>query len=275
MKYLIKIVLMILFFGVGLFAKDVASVVGLRGDAFLQRDMQKIEVSLGLKLQEKDTVFTGNDAKVQIIFEDETIITLGKNSKFSIDEYLFEDKQKPVAKFAMLKGAMRTITGRIGKIAPEKFSVTTKTATIGIRGTNFTVVYGENDSENVYCTYGSISVVVQGVEYVVQQGFYIHIENTKAEVKEFSAKELKDMKSKSFGSSKLNSMNGRDLDIDGLLDIRPDADVDIVIKDISDQVQDGVQNKVPEEEIHHEDHQQPAQGSGGSQSPGGSQITPY
>jgi len=239
MKYLVKIVLTVLLLGVTLFAKDVATVTGLSGEAFIQRDSQRIEVSLGIKLQEKDTIVTDGKAKVQIIFEDETIITLGKNSNFSISEYLFEGEKKSIARFAMLKGAMRTITGQIGKVAPNKFSVTTKTATIGIRGTNFTVLVGEDGSHHVYCTHGAISVTFNGNEYVVREGFYLHISSDgKVEIKEFTSEELKNMKEKNFGKSDKKDDAGGSVGAQGQLDDTTDNDGDIVVKDITDQTRD-------------------------------------
>ena len=246
MKYLVKIVLMVLLLGVTLFAKDVATVTGLSGEAFIQRDSQNIEVSLGVKLQENDTIVTDSKAKVQIIFEDETIITLGKNSNFSISEYLFEGEKKPVARFAMLKGAMRTITGQIGKVAPNKFSVTTKTATIGIRGTNFTVLIGEDGSHNIYCTYGAISVTFEGNEYVVREGSYLYISpDGKVEIKEFTPEELKNMKEKSFGKSeKKEEKSGGSVSAEGQVDATTNDDGDIVVKDITDLSRDATQTTI-------------------------------
>ena len=114
---------------------------------------------------------------------------------------MFEDTKEPVAKFGMLKGAMRTITGKIGKIAPQKFSVQTKTATIGIRGTNFSLVIGEDGSYNAYCTYGAIGVTIKGEEFIVKQGYFLSISPTgKIIVKEFTPKDLKNMKKENFGT---------------------------------------------------------------------------
>ena len=239
MKYLIKIILMVVFVGVTLFAKDVATVTGLNGGAFIQRAGEKIKVSLGVKLQENDTIITDDKAKVQIIFKDETIVTLGKNSNFAISEYLFEDNQKPVVKFSMLRGAMRTITGQIGKVAPDKFSVVTKTATIGIRGTNFTVLVNNDGSHNVFCTFGAISVGINGAKYIVNQSFYLHLSvDGKVKVKEFSPQELKMMREKSFGKSdKKGKKDNLSLNIEGQIDETTDDDGDIVIKDITDQVE--------------------------------------
>ncbi|EDZ62807.1 hypothetical protein SMGD1_1727 [Sulfurimonas gotlandica GD1] len=245
MKLLTKIVLLVFLLSAAMFAKDVATVTALNGKAFVEREGTKVEITIGASLQEKDTILTDDKAKVQIIFTDETIVTVGKNSNFSISEYMFEDSQEPVAKFAMIKGAMRTITGKIGKIAPDKFQVQAKTALIGIRGTNFSVLVGEDDSVNVYCTYGAISVTVDGTEHVVQQGFYISVSpDGKVEIKEFSPQDLKDMKDKNFGKSASKKGNATDdatASNEGQIDTTTEEMDNIVIKDISDSVVDAEQ----------------------------------
>ncbi len=246
MRFLSKIILMVLLLGVTLLAKDVATITGLNGQAFVQRDGTKIELNVGNKLQVKDTVITDSKAKVQIIFEDETVVTVGKNSTFSVDDYLFDEGAEVVARFGMLKGAMRTITGKIGKIAPEKFSVVTKTTTIGIRGTNFSVIVGEDGSHIVYCTHGAISVTYDGEEYVVKQGFYIVISaNGDVEIKEFKPKDIKDMKERYFGKSepKVGLANN-----EGLRDNIKEDYGDIVIRDISLSVEDAIHTQQEVEE---------------------------
>ena len=184
-------------------AEIVATITALKGSATIERNSQKIVANLGTKVHDNDNIITANNSKLQLIFKDETIISLGKNSHFSIKEYLFEENQAPVAKFGMLRGAMRTITGKIGKIAPQKFTVTTKTATIGIRGTNFTIITSPNGSLQAYCTYGKISVTFNNKEYIVKQGFFVDIsDHGTVHVKAFSAKELKSIKKQNFDSKK-------------------------------------------------------------------------
>lgn len=242
MKYLIKISLVLLLLGVTLFAKDVAKVTGLSGSASIDRSGSRMEATLGISLKESDIITTSDSAKMQIIFKDETIISLGKNTNFSIKEYLFEETQAPVAKFAMLKGAMRTITGKIGEVAPDKFSVEAKTATIGIRGTNFSVLVGEDETVQVYCTFGAISVNVSGVDNIVNQGFYIVVApDGSVDIKEFSSQDLKEMKEENFAKSESKSgdaiedvMASNETQLDNT---REEFD-NIVIKDISDSVVD-------------------------------------
>ncbi|MFT7005020.1 MAG: hypothetical protein ACJAWW_002386 [Sulfurimonas sp.] len=250
MKIFIKIVLTTLFLSVALFSREVATVTALNGKAFVDRDGKKVELILGDKLLEKDVIKTQDKSKMQIIFLDETIITIGKNSTFAINEYLFEDNQEPVAKFGMLNGAMRAITGKIGKVAPDKFSVKTKTATMGIRGTNFSILAGEDGSYQAYCTFGAISVNINGSENIVNQGYFIDITPSgDVQIKEFTPADLKSMKNKNFekaiakkdGANSSNnqqaSSNNQGAGNDGQIDTTVDAQDGIVVRDISDSVE--------------------------------------
>jgi len=158
MKILKNIAIVLMLMSSLAFAKSVGTITALKGKALISRDGTEIVAKLGAGLEEKDTLTTTKEGQVQIIFDDETIITVGNNSSFSINEYLYEESKAPSAQFGLFSGAMRTITGKIGKMAPENFKVKTKTATIGIRGTNFTVVANQDGSSNIYCTLGAISV---------------------------------------------------------------------------------------------------------------------
>lgn len=200
MKIIKILLLSILVLGMNLFAQSVATITALKGLATVERDGSSIKAAIGLNLEQKDVIKTQDNSKLQIIFKDDTIITLGKKSNFSIEEYLFEENQEPAARFGILKGAMRTITGKIGKIAPQKFTVETKTTTIGIRGTNFAIVVGEDGSYQAYCTYGTISATINGEIYIIKQGFYITISPSgKIEIKEFTPGDLKEMKERNYG----------------------------------------------------------------------------
>ncbi len=57
----------------------------------------------------------------------------------------------------MIEGTFRTITGKIGKFAPKRFNLKTKSASIGIRGTQIVMSISPNE-EKIFCTEGKIFV---------------------------------------------------------------------------------------------------------------------
>lgn len=138
----------------------VGKVALLKGEATLERGVQKLALQNGTSLEEKDTIKTSKDAQVQLMFEDKTVITLGSESEFKIEEYL-NDTANPKAKFKFNQGTFKTITGQIGKTAPDNFTLETKTATIGIRGT---IVTGRTSANGdaIGCTSGLIAVRTLG-----------------------------------------------------------------------------------------------------------------
>ena len=226
---------------------NVATVTALKGKAGIQRASDMIPASLGSTLEEKDNILTQDNTKLQLIFKDETIVSIGKNSNFSISEYLFEDGQEPVAKFGMIKGAMRTITGKIAKVAPKKFTVETKTATIGIRGTNFTVIVREDGSYQAYCTYGTISVTINGEKHIVQQGEFITISpNGKILVSAFTPKDLKKIQDTYFAANTQKNTgltkSSRVDENNEQLNVTINDDTEVIIAELENNTQDVIQN---------------------------------
>jgi len=136
-----RIILSLLFL-VNMIYASVAVVSAFNGSADIYRDNQKLKVYVGVEIDTKDTIKTNDNTKIQLIFKDNTRITIGKNSDFSVEDYMY-DETKPnasKAKFKFAKGLFRTISGRIGKLNKKQFKISVKSATIGIRGTKFDVL---------------------------------------------------------------------------------------------------------------------------------------
>lgn len=179
---------------------EVAHVTALRGEAVAANPKHSHILKLGDGIFQKDVIKTSSNSKIQMIFQDDTIVTVGKESVFSVEEYVFDDAKEPEVHFGMVQGAMRTITGKVGKIAPQKFRVQTKTATIGIRGTNFTLNVSKDGSLTAYCSYGAIGVTYNSEVHVVEHGYMLHIDaGSKISVQPFTPKVLKQMKKGYFG----------------------------------------------------------------------------
>jgi len=248
MKIIQLLLTYLLIFGTSILANNIATVTAIKGSATIIRNGSNIDAKLGSSLQEKDSIKTHENTKVQLIFADETIISLGKNSDFSIKKYLFEDGKESIAKFGMIKGAMRAITGKIGKITPQRFSVSTKTATIGIRGTNFSIIIGTDGSHQVFCSYGKITVTYNGKTNIVQQGYLIDISSTgEVEVKEFNPEILKEMKTTRFGvtKNKFKKLVKEDTytENEEQLDVTINDTSALTIQNLTENTTDGIQKK--------------------------------
>jgi len=123
----------------------VATVQKLNGTATLFRQGQTIPTKIGLEIREFDTLCTGPDGSIGVVFSDDTMLSLGPESVLVIDEFVFAPKE---GKFSlilrMVKGTADYLSGLISKLSPGSVRFQTPSASIGIRGTRFVVkVSGE------------------------------------------------------------------------------------------------------------------------------------
>ena len=110
------------------------------GDVYIERDNSQIKAEVNMKLLKGDHVRTGVDGKVGMIFEDDTLVSLGPNSKISIDDFLFQPSEKSFSFVVrIIQGTASYISGQIGKLAPGFVRIETPQATVGLRGTHVLV----------------------------------------------------------------------------------------------------------------------------------------
>ena len=87
-----------------------------------------------------ELVDTGS-GRVQLRFSDGGYVSLQPQTQFRIDHYRFNGKADGTERswMSLLKGGLRTITGIIGRSDRRNYQVSTAVATIGIRGTEYTM----------------------------------------------------------------------------------------------------------------------------------------
>ena len=118
----------------------------------------------GGSVYEGETVDMGAAAKGILVFRDESRLTLGANTRFSVVNFVFDDKNPAEGKFlvSLLRGSMRALTGLIGKSNTRNVSFATNTATIGIRGTGLDMDCEAEASCNFFTWLGTIEVTPLG-----------------------------------------------------------------------------------------------------------------
>jgi len=96
-------------------------------------------------LQRKSLIYKGDKlvtmegGKAQVKLTEGSIISMRGDTIYRIDEYRLEDvgAKKAAISSSLLKGGLRSISGRLSKKFPNSFIIKTPVATIGIRGTHY------------------------------------------------------------------------------------------------------------------------------------------
>lgn len=139
---------------------NIGNIMALTGKVQLHKLTGNIiSAKSGMEIQLGDKITTTKLSRVQVMLKDDTLITIGANSSFQFDKYFFDGSKKSTAKMKLNRGFFRSVTGKIGKLAPERFTVETSSATIGIRGTDFSATV-RNAIERFKCYRGKIIITI-------------------------------------------------------------------------------------------------------------------
>ena len=118
---------------IGIVKYTIGEVVVARGD-------RSIKAEPNLKLFEGDVVRTGPNGKAGLILEDDTVISLGLNSKLAMENFIFQPSEKKLSLIVRIyRGTVSFLSGQISKLAPDSVHIETPHATIGVRGSHILI----------------------------------------------------------------------------------------------------------------------------------------
>ena len=178
---------------------DIGRVTVVKGDASVERDVKILKAHNEMGLLKQDIVETAQ-GRLQMYFNDKTVISLGRESRFVIKEYLYEENSEQVAAtFKLEKGFVKTITGAIGKIMPDLFVLETSTTKMTPHGTIWSAEV--NDESEIY------KVLEGRVTLVYNDGLDRKVELLAGETA--LLKKAKDGSVKSFKKSKITNSDMR------------------------------------------------------------------
>ena len=121
---------------------DIGSITELNGNTRVVRD-KPYESSIDFSLNSMDKLETAK-GRMGVTFRDETTIRLTENSNVIIDKFVFDpDPSKSSMALNFVKGTGRFISSKKKRIPNDNIVVRTHAATIGIRGTDFTITVKE------------------------------------------------------------------------------------------------------------------------------------
>ena len=172
-------ILNFLFIG-GVFADPIGEIVEQTGSTQLIRDKEEIVVTGAYmpEIELYDTAETAN-GKMKIEFLDKAQLDLKEHSEVYIDE-IYYDPDPSLSKMSMkfTMGTARFASGSLGLVNKANIDIQTPTATIGIRGTDFTTTIDELGRSLIVLLpdangdpSGEISVTNLGGEVILNQAY--------------------------------------------------------------------------------------------------------
>jgi len=146
-KILSLFVLFVVLFATLVNASDEASgsLRKCKGDVFIERNGTAVKAVDGTPVYSNDTVKTGADGSVGIIFKDNSRISLGPNSRLDLKKFVFKPA---LGRFHMVnklaKGTASFVSGKMTKLAPDSVVLETPQSIIGVRGTTYNIKVDED-----------------------------------------------------------------------------------------------------------------------------------
>ena len=173
--------LVFLIFPTLLFAK-VGDVIEQKGRTNVERGSDTFkEIEKEFDVESMDTVRT-KDGRTAIQFIDETRVDVTEHSKLVIDDFVYDPNTKTGSLSLKASfGTIRYASGQIAKNSRQNVKIKTPTATVGVRGTDFSMTVDELGSStivllpscntNYVCVVGEISVSSEVGMVIMNQAF--------------------------------------------------------------------------------------------------------
>ena len=141
----------------------------------------------GVGVEMKDQLRTGAGT-LEITFDDDTQVQMTESAKLTIDDFVYDPKNKDASKLAIkiASGTARYASGQIAKNRPQAVKIRTPSATVSVRGTDFTATVDEIGTTTVIllpscppgwldierdCVTGSIEVASLGGSVLMNKPF--------------------------------------------------------------------------------------------------------
>ena len=163
---------------------SVGRVVEQTGPTEIVRNKKSLSSSVNAPVEMLDTIVTAR-AKAKLEFVDKTTVNITEQSKILIDDFVYDPKSGS-GKLAMkmVQGTARYASGQIAKNSPQNVNVSTPTATVAVRGTDFSMTVDELGRSLVMllpscdaksCVTGSISVSNDAGETILDVAYQVTV----------------------------------------------------------------------------------------------------
>ena len=170
---------------------SIGNVILHEGNGEVERTTGEEQITvIDLDIFSYDIVKTGN-GKTGIEFLDETRVDVTQHSKLIIDEFVYDpNTQTGALSLKASLGTVRYASGQIAKNSKQNVKISTPTATIAVRGTDFAMTIDELGSSTIIllpscntlgkCYVGEIAVESDAGQVIMNQAFQATVVETVA-----------------------------------------------------------------------------------------------
>ena len=152
-------------------AQDIGKVKTLKGTAWIERGSARTPAAVGAALQAKDRVVTDANSTAGLTLRDNTLLSVGPQSVLELNRYAFDTtSHKGEVDASVKRGSLSVISGKIAKASPETVKFNTATVTLGVRGTEFILVAGEDTKYIGMWADASGKMIQSGASNMVSSG---------------------------------------------------------------------------------------------------------
>ena len=160
---------------------SIGEITASTGPGTIKRETDRFDGEVGTGLEMQDAITT-QDGAWQLEFEDDTRVDVTEHSRMVIDEFIYDPNTKKGALgMRATLGAVRYASGQIAKNSRQNVKISTPTATISVRGTDFAMIIDElggstilllpSCDTNGLCYVGEISVESDAGQVIMDQAF--------------------------------------------------------------------------------------------------------
>lgn len=135
-------------------AGEIGKIVALRGKATTERNNTLFETKVKDGIQLIDAIATKESSRTKMLFVDDSILTIGENTRVVIKEFISRKDDRGKAIFNLIDGRMRAVVGR------SDLEVHTPTVVAAARGTVIFFETGVKDGKK-YTTVISLEGAVE------------------------------------------------------------------------------------------------------------------
>jgi len=165
----------------------VGKVTEQTGPTEIVRARQSISSAINTAVEMNDTIVTAR-SRAELTFDDATKVKITEQSKLIIDDFVY-DPRSGTGKLAMkvALGTARYASGQIAKNSPQQVAVKTPTASIAVRGTDFSMTVDElgrslimllPSCDDKTCVTGAIEVSNQSGSILMTQAYQATLVST-------------------------------------------------------------------------------------------------